>query len=220
MIPITYNKYYHIFNRGINGTSIFKSTKDYSHFLSLYKKYIPIVCDTYAWALLGNHFHILIKTKKEDDIGYFIPQENRTSKEPWETYNEEEIGKLGLKIENLKKPTPSRQLSHLFNAYSRFFNLQHDRTGSLFEKNFKRKLVTSKSYLKTLVYYINHNPIHHNFTDNYFDYQWTSYVDIISRNETFVDSEEVLSWFNGIPGFIKFHNKQQDLLWIKEYLLD
>ncbi len=60
-IPLEPNYFYHIYNRGINGCPIFRESSNYEHFLSIYDKYISNVADTYAWVLMGNHFHLLVK---------------------------------------------------------------------------------------------------------------------------------------------------------------
>jgi hypothetical protein len=76
--PLEYGKFYHIYNRGINGEDLFRSNENYEYFLHLYEKYMEVVVDTYAWCLLGNHFHLLVHIKEEDEIG-FIPSKNESS---------------------------------------------------------------------------------------------------------------------------------------------
>jgi hypothetical protein len=78
IIPLEYGKYYHIYNRGINGEDLFRSNENHEYFLRLYEKYMEVVIDTYAWCLMGNHFHLLIRVKEEDEIG-FIPSKNESS---------------------------------------------------------------------------------------------------------------------------------------------
>jgi REP element-mobilizing transposase RayT len=56
--------YYHIYNRGINSCNLFNKTTDYEHFLELYKTYISQEADTFAWVLMPNHFHFLVKIKE------------------------------------------------------------------------------------------------------------------------------------------------------------
>ena len=58
--------YYHIYNRGIDRENIFSDERDYWHFLALYEKYIHQIADTFAYCLLKNHFHILVRIKSED----------------------------------------------------------------------------------------------------------------------------------------------------------
>ena len=66
--PIEFGKFYHIFNRGNNSENLFLTHDNYSYFLSLYYKYISQVADTYAWCLMPNHFHMLIRVKDEVEI--------------------------------------------------------------------------------------------------------------------------------------------------------
>ena len=219
-IPIEYGTYYHIYNRGINGAMIFSLENDYNHFLKLYIKYILPIADTFAWAQLSNHFHLLVKIKTEEEIGFFAPFSKSNELEKWKIISHEEVKRLSLSTKGMKKPNPSRQFSHLFNAYAKYFNISHQRTGSLFEKNFERILIESETYLKHMVYYIHHNPIHHGIVNNYSDYQWTSYNDIINDIDTFVQKEEVISWFDDVNNFIFFHEQEHDLYILREYLID
>jgi putative transposase len=62
-------KYYHIYNRGNNRCRLFYEDRNYDYFLRLYSKYICSVADTYAWVLMGNHFHFLIRMKSDFMIG-------------------------------------------------------------------------------------------------------------------------------------------------------
>ena len=55
--------WYHVFNRGHNGESLFQGKRDYEHFVELvevmHEQYRVRV---YAYALMGNHFHLLVGT--------------------------------------------------------------------------------------------------------------------------------------------------------------
>jgi len=64
--PIEHGKYYHIYNRGINGTKLFNENENYRYFLRLYEKYIEPITETYAWCLMGNHFHLLVSSTLTD----------------------------------------------------------------------------------------------------------------------------------------------------------
>jgi len=54
---------YHIYNRGVNGETIFKEKRNFEYFINLYVKHIQPVADTYAFCLLPNHFHLLVGIK-------------------------------------------------------------------------------------------------------------------------------------------------------------
>lgn len=72
-IPLESGKFYHIYNRGINGCNLFYEPENYEYFLHLYDKYISPVAETYAWVLMRNHFHLLVRIKKEEDILFMVP---------------------------------------------------------------------------------------------------------------------------------------------------
>jgi putative transposase len=66
--PMRCGAFYHVYNRGINGEDLFKEARNYPYFLKLYAKYIPPVAETYAYCLLKNHFHLLIRVRSKEDI--------------------------------------------------------------------------------------------------------------------------------------------------------
>jgi len=59
--PFYSNQFYHIYNRGNNGEKIFYTSENYLFFLKRYDHYLSDYADTYAYCLLPNHFHFLIK---------------------------------------------------------------------------------------------------------------------------------------------------------------
>ena len=50
---------------------MFKNRGNYEYFLKQYDKYLSPVIDTYAYCLLGNHFHLLIRIGKLQDLTIF-----------------------------------------------------------------------------------------------------------------------------------------------------
>jgi len=87
--PLSPGSYYHIYNRGIAGFILFQEVDNYEHFLGLYDKYISPVAETYAWVLMPNHFHLLVRLK--DNIGYKFSNADRSvdavrfQEHKWET---------------------------------------------------------------------------------------------------------------------------------------
>ena len=188
-VPLLQGNYYHIYNRGNNGINVFLDTDSYYHFLKLYAQYIKPIADTFAWCLLKNHFHILVRIKEKTEII-----------ESQLTYSTTDKPKV---------IDPSRQFSHLFNAYTQAINKRHNRTGSLFEKNFERKLVDSEKYFQQLIFYIHNNPVHHGFVKQMSLYPWSSYETIISDKPTLLNRNEVLTLFGDKENFKWYHNHQQ-----------
>ena len=56
--------FYHIYNRGNNKQDIFFEEKNYDLFLKNFDKYLSSFVDVYAYCLMPNHFHFLIKIKE------------------------------------------------------------------------------------------------------------------------------------------------------------
>lgn len=199
---LEYDRYYHIFNRGNNYENIFIDNNDYRKFLELYNIYINTIADTYAWCLLKNHFHILLKTKEEYKIGYLNSEDTLSEDldKKWKTYFPE---KPSSNFQ--KKPTPSRQFQHLFASYTKYFNKKYDRSGSLFTKNFHRIKVENEKYLTNLIVYIHNNPVKHGFTEHTMDYPWSSYLIVVSTKSTKLKRETVLGLFHDLENFSYMH---------------
>ena len=116
---LQHGSYYHFYNRGNNRENIFIEERNYAYFLQLYARHITGIADTYAYCLLRNHFHFLVRIKTVEEI---------------------EILKAS---KHLKAASPSQQFGNLFNAYTKAINNAYGRTGSLFQNPFGRILVTS-----------------------------------------------------------------------------
>lgn len=64
IIPLEYGKFYHIYNQGGSGTNLFRKQENYEYFMQLYDKHISPITETFAWCLLANHFHLLVRIKE------------------------------------------------------------------------------------------------------------------------------------------------------------
>jgi REP element-mobilizing transposase RayT len=192
-VPLVPGVVYHIYNRGNNGEDIFTEERNYDYFLRLYDKYISPVAETYAYCLLRNHFHLMVKIK---DLPGF---ENLAGLNP--------------------KP-PHQHFSNFFNAYTKAINKAYQRSGSLFEKPFKRKPVTNDRYFKSLVAYIHQNPQKHNLIADFRDWPYSSYQDMISEKSTRLAREMTLSWFDGRSGLVQYHETIADFKGIAKLIDD
>lgn len=66
--PIEEDRFYHIYNRGINGENIFKSDRNYLFILNKVSEFLVPVCDVYAYCLMANHVHFLVKVKSDFEL--------------------------------------------------------------------------------------------------------------------------------------------------------
>jgi REP element-mobilizing transposase RayT len=203
-IPLKYNTYYHIYNRGINGENLFRENTNYEHFLRLYAEHIEPVAETFAWVLMKNHFHLLVKILAEEEIGFIIPKEN----------------KKDIIYPVKKKYNPTQQFGNLFNAYAKAYNEKYDRTGGLFESPFRRIPVNNERYFRQLIFYIHNNPVHHGFCECMSDYPWSSYQATLSLKPTKLQREKVIGWFNSKSEFIEFHKQKHDSEVINKLIIE
>lgn len=171
-----YGGFYHIYNRGNDGEILFREKRNYRYFLELYTKYVEPVAKTYAYCLLRNHFHFLVRIKDYTDLEL-----------------------------TAKRFKPGRAFSNLFSTYTKAFNKSYERTGSLFEKPFHRKLVDNSNYFNHLVVYIHQNPQKHGFVKDFRDWPFSSYRTVLSEQATRLQRETVLTWFDGRGGFTEAH---------------
>ncbi|MUP44730.1 transposase [Gramella sp. BOM4] len=173
--PMISDSYYHIFNRGNNKQAIFFETRNYRYLLSLFEKYLLSVCDIYAYCLLSNHFHLLVKTKKE-----------------------------------MEAKIISQAFSNCFNAYAKAINKAYNRTGSLFQDRFRRKKIDDETYLRNLIIYIHQNPVHHGVASNFKNYEFSSYLNYILDNNSFLELNSGLALFEDKDNFEFVHSQFKD----------
>lgn len=56
--------FYHIYNHAVADGNLFMEDTNYQHFLKLWEKYASPIAETYAYCLMPNHFHFLVKIKE------------------------------------------------------------------------------------------------------------------------------------------------------------
>ncbi|MCD4788780.1 MAG: hypothetical protein K8R37_02175 [Bacteroidales bacterium] len=192
-LPLEPDKYYHIYNHGNANDDLFKEEKNYKYFLTRFYHYANSVSETFAYCLMPNHYHFLIKIKTESELkkGFLkkYPKKNLQSIEELTTFT-------------------SNQFSNFFNAYAKAFNKMYNRRGALFIDAFGRKEVKDRDYLINLVHYIHYNPVHHGFVNKIEDWNFSSYNFIISGNEPNIKWKEVINWFNDLDNFIFCHQQK------------
>ena len=202
--------------------NLFRENENYLHFLDLVDKYILPVAEVFAWVLMRNHFHLLVRIK--ENIAYKYSLADRDPKDDswfdehkWETIDVvtsdlsscEANGSVKTS-KTTKVPNPNLHFSHLFNAYCKYFNKRYTRHGGMFERRFNRKLVDNERYQKQMVLYIHKNPVHHKLCTHPIEDPWSSYLTCISIKPTKLKRDIVLGWFDNEANFKKLHNEKID----------
>jgi putative transposase len=172
-------QYYHIYNRGNNKENIFIEDKNYKYFLEKMKKYLLPIADVYAYCLLKNHFHVVLRIKDKDEL----PE------------------KLKEKVH--------LPFSNLFNSYAKSINTSYNRSGSLFQEHLQRNRIENEEYLKQLIVYVHLNPVKHKFSKSFETYLHSSYRSFISNKETSIDRDFILGLFGGLENFKFYHDERR-----------
>ena len=66
-------KYYHIYNRAKNGDPLFENEEDWKFFLKLYRAHVMPVATTFAYCLLRDHLHILVRIREDTEGSSYRP---------------------------------------------------------------------------------------------------------------------------------------------------
>lgn len=189
------NSVYHICTHAINNNNFFKENENYGFFLIKYQKYIYPIAETYTYCLLPNHFHFVIKFKKEKAL---LEHFNKAP-------DDEATSKVTDKVPFIEADLPgllSQQFSNLFNAYTKSFNKKYNRRGTLFERNFRRYKITDRHYFKTAILYVLTNPVHHGFTNDFKDWAFTAYWEMFYEEAPYlINRDTVFTVFNNKDHF-------------------
>ncbi|MFN0035999.1 MAG: transposase [Saprospiraceae bacterium] len=208
--PMQCGVFYHVYNRGINGEDLFKEARNYSYFLKLYAKYIPPVAETYAYCLLKNHFHLLIRVRSEEEV---IRNTGGLNVNVGRVLNPSDVATEATK-------RISNQFSKLFNSYAQAINKAYGRTGGLFEELFRRIPVDDEDYRVQAVYYIHANPQKHGFVADFRDYPYSSYHAHLSKLDTQLRRTELMDWFGDADAYEKYHLPNQVLADLEKFEIE
>lgn len=195
---LDFDEVYHIYNRAIGNELLFRNEHDYYFFLRKLTRYLNPIAEIYVYCLMPNHFHLLIRTRLEEEI--LINLKRKSNKD-------------GVKV-------LTQTFSNFFNSYSKSYNKVHKRMGRLFLYPFKRILVDNEDYLLTLVNYIHRNPIHHGFEKNYSDWKYSSFYAIVENKSSIVNRDLLLAYFTSVGDFIAFHEMKKVFKDSRKYFLE
>jgi putative transposase len=188
---------YHIYNHSIGSSDLFLEEANYYYFLDLFKKHISPFTEVYAYCLLPNHFHFLLKIESFKLI-------------------EEVMKEKGYAISTSVTMKSSQKISHLFgnmfNAYAKGMNKRYHRMGSNFIARVKRKVVYNKEYLKQLILYINLNPVHHGIAKNLEEWPYSSYNQTNFGNSYLLTYQKTISYFDSIIDFRLCHQEALEII--------
>ncbi len=180
---------YHMYNHANGTESLFRNEDNFSYFLQRFDNYISLVAYTFAYCLMPNHFHFLVKIKDEKTIIDSAFQKFGT------------FGKLTI------QEFVSKQFSNLFSSYTQSYNKVYFRKGSLFIPNFKYNQIDNSKYLSNVIVYIHMNPVLHGFVKKPEEWKYSSFNAFSGEKKTKISINEVMDEIKTTRfDFIKLHN--------------
>ena len=211
-ISIVKGEYYHIYNRGNSKQKIFLDDEDRKRFLKLL-----YLCNSKRRIDFKNDI-----VKRKIDAWDFDKGKSIVSIGAWVLMPNHFHLYITPKTEALLPSSNSITdfMHRVLTAYSKYFNLKHHRTGSLFEGKFKSVHIGNEVQAKYLFSYIHLNPLklldskwkeqgirNQKETVNFLDsYKWSSYSDYlkINRSESkIIDRINFLDFFDSRSSFQK-----------------
>lgn len=63
---------YHIWTHANGDENLFRDEENYTYFLERYSYYILPVADTFAYCMMPNHLHLMVRVKEEEEVLEFL----------------------------------------------------------------------------------------------------------------------------------------------------
>ena len=189
-VPFVPGNIYHIYNHGVGSENLFRKEDNYRYFLQKYAFHVEPIAETFAYCLLPNHFHFLIRIREQ------TLESLQISPKP--------VKKPALR---LSQKLVSKAFGNFFSAYTQAYNKMYNRKGGLFQSRLQRRHVSGISYYKRLIHYIHYNPVKHGLVDIPEDWRYSSYGALISDKRSQIPRSQIYSWFGSKTHFIDSHTR-------------
>lgn len=201
LIPETY---FHIYNRSNNQETLFPNSRSKSHFLNLIDTRLSYLMDVFAWCLIPNHFHYLVRTKSPEEAYSYLS--GLTTRKHTITETRFLTGEVLFQDLALKAWTG------VFQSYAVTFNDLYKRNGNLFYTPFKREIIEDESHFRAALVYIHTNPVKHGLVEDFRDYEWSSWNSYMSSSRTNLRKAETYEIFGSRQAFLTAHEMKEHLL--------
>jgi len=208
MPPLEPDICFHIFNHANGFENVFCKEDNYRYFLEKYWLHISPIAETYAYCLMPNHFHLVVRIRKRKVIEALIRNKNNAAIDNFSN-NFSKVQNFGKVDDSMSdrviEKFLSKQFANLFSCYTQSFNKFFHRRGSLFIKNFKRDPIFDKQHFLNAIIYTHRNPIHHGFKKKYDEWDYSSYNEIEEGCCEHLEVAKLLQLTHGLELLNKMH---------------
>ena len=196
---------YHVISRVVDRKLVFHRDEK-EHFRKLMRMLEKFSgCRALAYCVMGNHFHLLLEVPPRPETGLdaatldqalfsqrlagiYKPGEVREIRHSLNValaatdgseasrirVTEEIAGPYLIRMHDL-----SEFMNGLLKRFTRWFNRQHERTGTLWEERFRSVIVENGIPARTVAAYIDLNPVRAGMVADPADYRWSSYGEAV-----------------------------------------
>src|SRR6056297_2184839 len=163
--------------------------------------------DVLTYAVMGNHFHLLLRVPERAQIlrkfekGTRAEREERLLDHLKALYSRAYLKQLKAELEVMTEQGMEElyqetiqgfldrmgSLKHfmkeLKERFSRWFNKRHERRGTLWQERYRSVLVEDGEALRTMAAYIDLNPVRAGLVDDPKDYRWCGYAEALGGSK-------------------------------------
>jgi len=204
--PLIDGQVYHVFNRGIAHKDTFLSLKDYGR-ANLTLGYYQSGRQSVKLSR-----YLTISEEQKQRFLSELQSNNRTDLVDVYSYclmpNH-----FHLLLRQNTDNGISRFIGNFQNSYTRYFNVRHDRDGSLFLDQFKAVHISTDEELVHVSRYIHLNPYTSFLVktiEQLDQYPWSSLPTYLNGKESFIKTEFIKSFFAGKYSYAQFVHDQTD----------
>ena len=186
---------YHIYNHANGHENLFEHQDHYLLFLNTFIEKCSTTFKTYAFVLMPNHFHFILKVRNSNNP-------------PLALGENEKIFNQNDHFEYEFSRSISQKFSNFLNSYAQKYNYKVRRKGSLFRENTRRKLLDTDTYLKTAIKYVHFNPVKDGFCKDPKDWSYSSYGFLLNGDDLILPVKEVIKLYGGQKKFLIEHEER------------
>ena len=184
---------YHCISRVVDRRFVFGDAEkeQFLSYLRVYERFCQV--RVLAFCVMSNHFHLLLEVPSPPEGRGRDWSDQKLLDHLSGLYGRRDLGKIRWQLEQFRKLKAhqaaeefresflcrmwdlSQFMKTLKQRFTRWFNRQHDRQGTLWEARFKSVLVEDGHAARTVAAYIDLNPVRAGMVEDPQAYRWSSY---------------------------------------------
>jgi putative transposase len=210
--------YYHEVLRANSDGILFKDSEDRIFFQKQLNRFILPCCEVLAYAILGNHVHLLIRPHPKEILAKLTLHLHLLN--------------LNLSAANLKDyleykipvilPSNTMPVSEsvhcqirfcikgLKRSYDHYLFRKYQAKGVLWSRNKSTTLLPNPEDITRTILYIHKNPVYHGLVHQVEEWEFTSYHEILEQRDSVVLSQNIIELFSSMEHFLECHKATND----------